>query len=735
MTSTRVWLCDFKACRTRRFGSNKPDIHYKLDFCPCCGTGKLSATVFLLEMEIKSLKASLTSESTQSLQKLLTATEENAAVRVKDLNRKAVAARELAESLRQEFSWAAAQHAQQLSELQQQLTASLQKSACLQQECADANQRHAQELAELQKQHAQTLADVESRFQSSSSADAAQHAGVVSELQAQVAVAEQQYNDSSAQAQLRLRRQLAAQRAIHMKMSQQEVTLVRGYWMQQEAAVKKDSKEALTAAESQHSAELALVRAKLSAYKQGEADRLAAVKQQYDSKLRDACSQHAALFTQLQQELAVAKGLQSTQRLGQMHSPVTTPDQGAVQRGGQEQQISLAALELPSCTSTALSTSNTRSTDIAQCWSSSADAAATAAACPQQSPPSATLKAYPLLEKWLAAGTDQPIMAAQVCVPAKHITSAAKQQDALPACDTILAVRSGNAVSEQLKQQTVTSHSLAFTRRCSSSKRQLQADSALTCNASKSSSSGEQQLQTCVADPGHFTNSAQPDALGLASASCSTAASSLLTSSSNLVRPSGTNSSTPLTIAVQTHASCYQPTPDQQQQQQLVTALAADKSHITMSSSSTGSGSAQAVASLVDSPKPAQAHSATVANASQASSVKQTVLGWASGVKKALSDQASTREKTVPDQATNFENYQPVAVPVWATANSDDKGSTCVVDSYTNSMLFSSPWDATAAAAELDASECDEVDYELLWTKGPQYWYGNDDDDWGIDDK
>ncbi|KAL0053089.1 hypothetical protein WJX82_000718 [Trebouxia sp. C0006] len=96
---------------------------------------------------------------------------------------------------------------------------------------------------------------------------------------------------------------------------------------------------------------------------------------------------------------------------------------------------------------------------------------------------------------------------------------------------------------------------------------------------------------------------------------------------------------------------------------------------------------------------------------------------------------ASTREKTVPDQATNFENYQPVAVPVWATANSDDKGSTCVVDSYTNSMLFSSPWDATAAAAELDASECDEVDYELLWTKGPQYWYGNDDDDWGIDDE
>ena len=88
MTSTRVWLCDFKACRTRRFGSNKPDIHYKLDFCPCCGTGKLSATVFLLEMEIKSLKASLTSESTQSLQKLLTATEKNAAVRVKEIERR-----------------------------------------------------------------------------------------------------------------------------------------------------------------------------------------------------------------------------------------------------------------------------------------------------------------------------------------------------------------------------------------------------------------------------------------------------------------------------------------------------------------------------------------------------------------------------------------------------------------------------------------------------------------------
>ncbi len=580
-------------------------------------------------MEVKSLKASLTSESTQSLQKLLTATEANAAARVTALNRKAVAARELAESLRQEFSQAAAQHAQQLSELQQQLTASLQKSACLQQECADANQRHAQELADLQKQHAQTLADMESSLQSRSSADAAQHAGVVSELQAQVAAAAQQHSDCSARAQVRHKRQLAAQRAIHEKMSQHEVTLVRRYWRQQ-VAVKKDSKEALTAAESRHSAELALVRAELSAYKQGEADRVAAVKQQYDSKLRDACSQHAAVVTQLQQELTVGKGLQSTQRLGQMHSPVTTPDHGAAQRGGQELQISLTALELPSCTSNALSTSTTVSTDMAQCWSSSADAAVTAAA---QSPLPATVKAYPLLEKWLIAGTDQSMPAAQKSVSAKHMISAAKQQGALPACDTILAVRSGSAASEQLQLQTLTSHSPASSS--NSCKLQLQADAALTC---KASSSGELQLQTCAADPGHLASTALPDALGLASASCSTAVSSPVTSSSSLVRPSGTSSSTLLTIAACSPASCYQPTLDQQQQQ-LVTALAADKGHITeSSSSSTSAGSAQAVASLVDSPTPAQAHSATVADASQACSVKQTVLGWASGVKKAVSD-------------------------------------------------------------------------------------------------
>ena len=700
----------------------------RFDFCSCCGTGKLSATVFLLEMEVKSLKASLTSESTQSLQKLLTATEENAAVRVKDLNRKAVAARELAESLRQEFSQAAAQHAQQFSELQQQLTASLQKSACLQQECADANQRHAQELAELQKQHAQVLTDMESTFQSRSSADAATHACVVSELQAQVAAAAQQHSDSSAQAQVRHKRQLAAQRAIHEKMSQHEVTLVRGYWMQQEAAVKKDSKEALTAAESQHSAELALVRAKLSAYKQGEADRLAAVKQQYDSKLRDACSQHAALFTQLQQELAVAKGLQSTQRLGQMHSPVTTPDQGAAQRGGQQQQISLTALELPSCTSTALSTSTAVNTDIAQCWSSSADAAVTAAA---QSTLPAAVKAYPLLEEWLTAGTDQSMLAAQKSVPAKHVTPAAKVRDALPACNTILAVRSGSAASQQLQQQRLTSHSLPSIS--NGSKKQPQADSALTCKASRSSSSGEQQLRTFAADPEHLTSAAQPDALGLASASCSTTASSLLTSSSSLVCPSGTSSSTLVTIAAYSPASCYQPTLDQQPQQQLVTALAADTGHITRSSSSTCAESAQAVASLTDSPTPARAHSATMTDASQASSVKQTVLGWASGVKKAASDQASIMKK-VPDQAKDFENFQPVAVPVWATANSDDKKSSSVVYSYTEGSLFSSPWDGAAAAAELDASACDEVDYEFLWTKGPQYWY-DDGDDWGIDDE
>ena len=152
-------------------------------------------------MELKDCKASLTSESTQSLQKLLTATEANAAARVTDLNRKAVAARELADSLQQELSQAAAQHGQQLSELQQQLTASLQRSACLQQECMDVNQRHTQELADVAKQHAQTLADMESSFQSRSSADAAHHASVVLELQAQVAAAA----SSKVTAQLKLK--------------------------------------------------------------------------------------------------------------------------------------------------------------------------------------------------------------------------------------------------------------------------------------------------------------------------------------------------------------------------------------------------------------------------------------------------------------------------------------------------------------------------------------------------
>ncbi|DBA85752.1 TPA: hypothetical protein ACH3X1_005313 [Trebouxia sp. C0004] len=586
-------------------------------------TGRLSATVVQLEMEMKSLKASLSSESTQSLKKLLTATEENAAANVTALNRKAAAARELAESLRQEFSQATAQHAQQLSELLQQLTASLQKSTCLQQECADATQRHAQELADLQKQHAQMLTDTESGSQSRSSAVAAQHASVVSELQAQVAAAAQQHSDTSAQAQLRHKRQLAAQRAISKQMSQHEVAMVRGYWMQQEAAVKKDSNEALTAAESRHSAELALVRAELSAFKQGEADRVAAVKKQYDSKLRDACSQHAAVVTQLHQELAVAKGLQSTQRPGQTPRSMITPDHGTAQREAQEPQISLSALELSACTSKALSTpdalvaSSTVSTDIAQSWSSSAGAAVTAAA---QSPPPATVKAYPLLEKWLAAGTDQPTQAAPV--PAKHIISAAQLRDAVPACDTILAIRSGSAASEHvavqlhLQQQTLTSHSPASTSRSSGSKRQLQADSSLTCKASRSSSSGEQQLQTCAADPGHLTSSAQPEAVGLASASCSTTASSLLTSSS-LVRPSGTSSSALLTIAAQTPASCYQPTPDQQPQQQIVTSLAANKGHIT-STSSTCAESAQALAAESAQALAAESAQALAAESAQA---------------------------------------------------------------------------------------------------------------------
>jgi len=127
-----------------------------------------------------------------------------------------------------------------------------------------------------------------------------------------------------------------------------------------------------------------------------------------------------------------------------------------------------------------------------------------------------------------------------------------------------------------------------------------------------------------------------------------------------------------------------------------------------------------------------QAHGARVADAIQTSSVKQTVLGWASGVKKAVSDQASMK-KAVPGQATASGNFQPVAVSVWATENPDDKESTRMVDSYTKSSLFSSPWDAAAAAAQPDASECDEVDYELLWAKGPEYW-SDHGDDWGTDE-
>ncbi|DBA85751.1 TPA: hypothetical protein ACH3X1_005312 [Trebouxia sp. C0004] len=92
------------------------------------------------------------------------------------------------------------------------------------------------------------------------------------------------------------------------------------------------------------------------------------------------------------------------------------------------------------------------------------------------------------------------------------------------------------------------------------------------------------------------------------------------------------------------------------------------------------------------------------------------------------------KKNTEPDQAMASGNFQPEAMPVWTTANPNDKESASMADSYTKSSLFSSPWDAAAAGAEIDASECDEVDYELLWTKGPHYWYDHGDD-WGIDEE
>ena len=139
--------------------------------------GRLSATVFKLELELKSLKSSQGAKPLQQTQTMHAFSDENTAAQLAALIRKAAAAQEAADSAQQQLSQATQAHAEQLAgaqaaveSTQQELSHTSRSLTQLQQELAAARQGHADQVAVLQKQHADQVAELQQQHAERSAA-------------------------------------------------------------------------------------------------------------------------------------------------------------------------------------------------------------------------------------------------------------------------------------------------------------------------------------------------------------------------------------------------------------------------------------------------------------------------------------------------------------------------------------------------------------------------------------
>ena len=566
---------------------------------------------------MKAWKASHDPESIQALQKLLTATEENAVARMTALNRKAVAAQELAQSLRQ------------------QLSASRQMVASLQQESTDAGSLHLREMADLQAHHAQTLTDMERGFETRMVSYDSDRATTIRDLQAQMASAAQQHRQTMAEVEVHYKRQFAAQRNIYLaksressELSKVEVVSVRGYWKQQLAAAEKQCTNALQTAEAAHAAELTQLRA--------------TVQKQCTDALETAEAAHSAELTQLRAELAT----------------------------------------------------------VQKQWADGAefDGAGTV--------------------DNKAADSKQPAAAKQ-CTLLQFCSLTTNTETGSVALDTIPALKMGAATSDKLQQQQQLITDDSWSDNLSSRNVQLQSEAEF--KPSTSSASDTSSNTSSNTNKGPAQQSLQKNTFG----------SELIAS----------NSCAQQDAEGDTCTSSWKP----DKQQQGVAASATDQG---FSTGNTLTELMHDVANTADTAVASQASSlgktADTAVESQASSVDKTAPAQADSVKVAVPVQASSTDQTMPVQASGDKETVPdeantvtsctqpkaVGAPVQGSVTPLDGETTTLVDS--NSTLFSSPWDAVAAAAEIDVVD-DAVDYEQLWIKGPQSWCDLDDD-WGIDD-
>ena len=204
--------------------------------------GRLSATVFKLELELKSLKSSQGTAPLQQMQPMHSSAAENTAAQMAALIRKAAAAQEAADSAQQQLSHIKQAHAQHMAGAQaaaeQELSHTSQSLTLLQQELATAEQSHADQIVALQQQHADQVAELLQKH-------AEQLAAVKTSFRETLAVSETELSEA--------RSSLASTKEQHAKSL---------------AEVQQSCDSKLTAADSKHAVMLAASYAELAAAQQ-----------------------------------------------------------------------------------------------------------------------------------------------------------------------------------------------------------------------------------------------------------------------------------------------------------------------------------------------------------------------------------------------------------------------------------------------------------------------------------
>lgn len=212
--------------------------------------GRLSATVFKLELELKTLKSSQSAKPLQQMQNMHSSSDENIAAQLAALIRKAAAAQEAADSAQQQLSQATQAHAEQLAgahaaveSSQQVLSHTSQSLTQLQQELAAARQghcdqvallqkQHADQVAELQQQHAEHLTAVKTGFCETLAVSAAE----LSEAKSSLVSTNEQHAKGLAELQKRFDSQLSAagsKHAVMLAASHAELAAARQHNVQQ----------------------------------------------------------------------------------------------------------------------------------------------------------------------------------------------------------------------------------------------------------------------------------------------------------------------------------------------------------------------------------------------------------------------------------------------------------------------------------------------------------------------